>query len=92
MGSDIILQSCLTLVTEITNPMDREEFFNRCVWDRMATIYEKENQEYDELINKLEVNIDYHQYNQVKVCVRKLLKLLSRNRKSLISSMERLCG
>jgi hypothetical protein len=90
MDSNIILESCTRLFSEITDNVDRKEFFDRCVWDRMSTIYEKEDSEYDDLIGKLEVNIDYHQYNQVKVCIRKLMRIISRNRKHLITTIERL--
>ena len=80
----------MKLFNNITDNMDRKEFFDRCVWDRMSSIYEKEDNEYDELISKLEMNIDYHQYNQVKVCTRKLMRIISRNRKHLIATIERL--
>lgn len=90
MDSNIILESCMELFNNITDNMDRKEFFDRCVWDRMSSIYEKEDNEYDELISKLEMNIDYHQYNQVKVCIRKLMRIISRNRKHLIATIERL--
>lgn len=90
MGDDIIVISCKRLLEEITSPVDRKEFFDICVWERMANLYERENEEYDELLGKLEMNIDYCQYNQVKVCVRKLLRLLSKNRRSLIQNIERL--
>ena len=90
MDSNIILESCKQLLNEISDSTDRKEFFDKCVWDRMSTIYEKEDTEYDDLIGKLEMNIDYHQYNQVKVCIRKLMKIISKNRKHLIATIERL--
>ena len=84
----LILMCCDRLEAAITDETDSEKFFDMCVQEKLTIIYEKENKDFDDLLNKLEVYVDYNNVEQVKKCVVKLLRLLSKNRKSLIKTLK----
>lgn len=84
----LILSCCDRLEAVINDKTDNEKFFDLCVQKKLTVIYEKENKDFDDLLNKLEVYVDYNDVEQVKKCVVKLLRLLSKNRKSLLKTLK----
>lgn len=90
MTNSIILNCCETLENRLNSNMTKEDFFISCVKDKMNKIYNRENEDYDTLLRKLEVYIDYNDPQGVKQCVVKILKLLSKNRKVLLHTLKEL--
>lgn len=90
MCSSIILDCCNTLEKRLNSGISKDEFFISCVKDKMNKIYNKENEDYDSMLRKLEVCIDYNDPQGVKQCVVKILKLLSKNRKVLLHTLKEL--
>lgn len=88
--NDIILKSCEKMLNTITDSTPREDFFQKCVEDRLLAIYHREDAEYDEMLSKLETSIDYNDFYGVKRSVTKIMKALSKNRNNLLSTIERL--
>lgn len=90
MIDSIILRCCETLESRLNSSMSKEDFFISCVREKMNKIYNKENEDYDMMLRKLEVYIDYNDPQGVKQCVVKILKLLSKNRKVLLHTLKEL--
>ena len=91
MADSVIIDACNDILSVVSDDRTKEEILADCARDKMMHIFDEENKEFDSLLRKLEINLDYNEYNQVKICVTKLLKLLSKNRKQLFSNIERLC-
>jgi hypothetical protein len=87
----VILDACRDIMTVVNDKRTKQKVLEDCAKDKMVRIFDQENAEFDSLLNKLETSIDYNEYNQVKSCVTKLLRLLSKNRKQLIKNIGRLC-
>lgn len=87
----VILDACKDIMTVVNDKRTKQKVLEDCTKDKMVKIFDQENAEFDSLLNKLETSIDYNEYNQVKSCVTKLLRLLSKNRKQLIKNIGRLC-
>lgn len=86
----VITNCCDTLEKRLNSDVSRDDFFLSCVQKKLNRIYEKENDDYDNLLHKLEVYIDYDDPQGVKQCVVKILKLLSKNRKNLLNTLKEL--
>ena len=86
-----ILDACKDILSVVNDKRTKDQVLESCAREEMIKVFEEENYEFDSLLNKLEVSIDYNEYNQVKLCVTKLLRLLSKNRKQLIKNIGRLC-
>lgn len=69
---------------------DASELLRQCAKERLTTIYEQENKEFDYLLNKLDRSLDYSAYTDVKRCVTRLLRLMRSNRKTLIRTLKEL--
>jgi hypothetical protein len=86
-----IIQECYT---DINNLFNNEEtpcqLFNRCARVKLEKVYTQETDTFDKLLDELEMNIDYNSVTQIKVCVSKILRLLSYNRKTLLQTLRRL--
>jgi hypothetical protein len=67
-----------------------DDLLMECARKRLMQVYSSENDEFDKLLNKLSVSIDYNSTTDVKKCVRRLLKLTSSNRKILINALRRI--
>lgn len=89
MNSDILIV-CEELNTLVNDNRPKSDILDNCAKIKMIRVFEDESKEFDNLLKKLEINIDYNNYSQVKVCVTKLLKLLSNNRKHLLKNIGRL--
>ena len=87
----VILDACKDIMTVVNDKRTKQEVLEDCAKEKMVKIFDQENAEFDSLLNKLETSINYNEYNQVKFCVTKLLRLLSKNRKQLIKNIGRLC-
>lgn len=87
----VILDACKDIMTVVNDKRTKQEVLEDCAKEKMVKIFDQENAEFDFLLNKLETSINYNEYNQVKSCVTKLLRLLSKNRKQLIKNIGRLC-
>ena len=87
----VILDACKDIMTVVNDKRTKQEVLEDCAKEKMVKIFDQENAEFDSLLNKLETSINYNEYNQVKSCVTKLLRLLSKNRKQLIKNIGRLC-
>ena len=87
----IISDACADIMSVVNDNRTKQEVLEDCAKEKMVKIFDQENAEFDSLLNKLEISIDYNEYNQVKLCVTKLLRLLSKNRKQLIKNIGRLC-
>ena len=74
----------------LNSNVSKEDFFQSCVQKKLNRIYEKENDDYDNLLHKLEVYVDYNDPQGVKQCVVKILKLLSKNRRTLFDTLKEL--
>lgn len=88
--NSIILDSCNELEKRLNSKQSKKEFFDSCVQKKIEKIYNRENEEYDMLLHKLEVYIDYNEPKQVEKCVSKILSVLKRNRKSLFNILKEL--
>ena len=86
-----IIDACNDIMSVVNDNRTKQEVLEYCAKEKMIKIFDQENAEFDSLLNKLEISIDYNEYNQVKSCVTKLLRLLSKNRKQLIKNIGRLC-
>lgn len=86
----VIDEICADLSSIVSSNECRDDIINRCARDRLLNIYTQENEEFDNMINKIEENINYNNYNGVKRCVSRLLKLMTSNRKTLLNTLERL--
>lgn len=86
----IIIASCDRLEKRINNPISKQDFFNSCVQKKLSFIYKRENDDFDSVLHKLEVYVDCDDFEQVKKCVVKLLRLLSKNRKTLLRTLKEL--
>ena len=86
-----IIDACNDIMSVVNDNRTKQEVLEDCAKEKMIKIFDQENAEFDSLLNKLEISIDYNEYNQVKSCVTKLLRLLSKNRKQLIKNIGRLC-
>ncbi len=87
----VIFDACKDIMTVVNDKRTKQEVLEDCAKEKMVKIFDQENAEFDSLLNKLETSINYNEYNQVKSCVTKLLRLLSKNRKQLIKNIGRLC-
>ena len=82
---------CQELRERLQDTTPRETFLKQCAQKKLMNLYNKENSEFDELLHKLEVYVDYDSPKEVKSCVVKLLRLLSKNRKILFRTIKELC-
>ena len=86
-----IIQECYNdMNTIFNNDETSHQLFNRCARAKLEKVYEQETDTFDKLLEDLEMNIDYNSVSQVKVCVSKILRLLSYNRKVLFRTLRRL--
>ena len=89
---DIIKEVCSEIFNICSNNVNKEDMLRECARQKLFKIYNNENDEFESLLHKLELSVDYNDYTGVKKCATKLLKLLSMNRKTLMISLERLCS
>ena len=82
---------CQELQERLQDTTPRETLLKQCAQKKLMNLYNKENSEFDELLHKLEVYVDYDSPKEVKSCVVKLLRLLSKNRKILFRTIKELC-
>ena len=87
--STILKDCCDDLMNTVVNGKSKEELMEQCVREKLMQIYERENAEFDEMIDKLERFIDYNSVSQVKYCIKRIKKLLSSNRKQLYKVLRR---
>lgn len=85
-----IIDGCVDILKVVNDTRTPEQIFDDYVKDKMMKVYYSEDSEYNSLLSKLEANINSLEYNQVKVCITKILRLLNRNRQVLIHNLERL--
>ena len=90
MTKNIIVETCKDFDEYLNRYPDKEEFFDECVREKLTSIYEKDNRQFSTLLADLDKYINLNNYNQVKTCVRKLLKLLNSNTQTLIDVLGRL--
>ena len=88
---NVIKKSCEDLLSIYTKRETKDDILKKCARKKLINIYNKENNEFTELVNKLEASINYNDYTSVKKCVTRLMKLLGHNRKFLMECLERLC-
>lgn len=86
----VIPTSCSHMLQYLTDDTPKDVFFNQCVQKRLTNMYAKADEEYDKELHSLEVGIDYNDFGQVKRCVTKLMRLMKKNRNSLIQTIERM--
>lgn len=89
--NSVIEKSCHKLLSTYDKQESKDEILKRCARKKLVTIYNNENKEFTDLVNKLESSVNYNDYTSVKRCVTKLMKLLGHNRKFLMQCLERLC-
>lgn len=87
----VINDCCQELQERLHDVTPRETLLKQCAQKKLMNLYNKENSEFDELLHKLEVYVDYDSPKEVKSCVVKLLRLLSKNRKILFRTIKELC-
>lgn len=85
-----ILKCCKDVEDRFNNKRSLEKVFNDCVRRRLIDLYNKENEEFDNLLNALDKSIDFNSYSDVKKCVTGLIRLIGKSRKNLNSSLRRL--
>lgn len=90
MMRDIIITSCNHILSNLNDKTSKDVFFNNCVQEKLTKMYSVADSEYDTILHKLEIGIDYNDYTQVKKCVVKIMRLMTKNRKALLDTLERL--
>ena len=86
----IIEDACRDILDIVNDRRTDTQVFNDVARDRLFTIYNKEDKEFNDLLDRLEVSVDYNEISQVKKCVTKILSLLSKNRKILVKTLRRI--
>ena len=86
----VIPESCTHMLKYLTDKTPRDVFFNQCVQKRLTNMCAKADEEYDKELHNLEVGIDYNDFGQVKRCVTRLMRLMKKNRNSLMQTIERM--
>lgn len=92
LKNDIIVTSCEKLLKSLCDTTPKEVFFDRCVENRLLAMYEQSDKEYDKELHDLEVSINYNDFKRVKRCVTRIMSTMSKNRKNLINTLERIGG
>lgn len=87
---ETLTKCCNDLEDRLNNGKTPEELLDQCARERLISIYESENKEFDTLLDKLSVSIDYNAATDVKRCVTKLLRLMNKNRTILTKALRRL--
>lgn len=90
MGNSVFLSACDRLEKVVLDTRTKDELLQEYAKEKLFNIYNKENEEFDLLLEKLEQGIDYGDYSQVKKSVTRIMRILSRNRAKLFSTLERL--
>ena len=85
-----ILKCCKFLENRFELNRSEQDVFNDCARERLISLYNEENKQFDKLLNKLDTSIDYNSYPDVKKCVNGLIRMLGNDRKVLIRTIGRL--
>ena len=86
-----VIQECYVDINNLFNNGETPcQLFNKCAKVKLEKVYTQETDMFDKLLDELEMNIDYNSITQVKICVSKILRLLSYNRKTLFQTLRRL--
>ena len=88
MANSFFVSICKDL-QESLEKGSKEQVMNECIRNKMISIYEKNNEEFDSLLQKLEYGVNYNEAAQVKKCVTGLLRLLNTNSKSLMETLKK---
>lgn len=88
--NSVIIDGCVDILKIANDNREPDQIFDDYAREKMMKVYYSEDSEYNSLLSKLEANINSLEYNQVKVCITKILRLLNRNRQVLIHNLERL--
>lgn len=88
----MIMEDCDHLIEFFYKNKDipKDKFLEQCVVERNMNIYNKQNEDFDASLAKLDAMIDYYDENQVKKYCNKLLALSASSRKALINTLGRL--
>ena len=73
-----------------TSKMTDNQFFDTCVKKRTVQLIERNDRQFNELLDKMDSSINYSDFSQVKKCVTKLIRLSARNRANLRSVLRRI--
>lgn len=73
-----------------TKNMTDDQFFDICVREKTSSLLERNGQQFNDLLNKLDSGIDYSDSTQVKKCITKLIRMSSRNRANFRSILRRM--
>lgn len=86
-----ISEACVDLLQVVNDTRSKDKVLEDCVRKKLFKIYKDGDDEYDRLLDKLEVNANAYAFTQVNSCIIKIHSLLNKNRKTLFKTMERLC-
>lgn len=84
-----LMKCCRELLTDVVGGCDKETLMTNCIREKLSTIYARENAEFDEMLDKLDRYIDYNSETQVRKCINRITKLLSRHRKQLFKVLRK---
>lgn len=87
--SSTISKVCDDIEDRIKLNRDPEALLRQCAKERLVTVYNQENTEFDNLLKRLDRSIDYSAYSDVKKCVTRLLRLMQSNRKTLVKTLRK---
>ena len=73
-----------------TSKMTDNQFFDTCVKKRTVQLIERNDKQFNDLLDKMDSSINYSDFSQVKKCVTKLIRLSARNRANLRSVLRRI--
>lgn len=73
-----------------TSKMTDNQFFDTCVKARTADLLERNDKQFNALIDRMDSSIDYSDVSQVKKCITKLIRMSARNRANLRSVLRRM--
>lgn len=88
----MIMEDCDRLISVLydNRNIPKDKFLEKCVVERGMSIYDKQNDDFDMSLRKLDSMINYLDENQVKKYCKKLLSLSASSRKALINTLGRL--
>lgn len=84
----VILDVCDEFSKQLEVPPDK--IMAKQVQTKLKQLYSRDEEQLDTLLRKLEVSIDYDDYNSVRTIATKLLQIRSRNRVALLDVIRRL--
>lgn len=84
----VILDVCGEFSKQLEVPPDK--IMAKQIQTKLKQLYSRDEEQLDTLLRKLEVSIDYDDYNSVRTIATKLLQIRSRNRVALLDVIRRL--